>query len=107
VNVYLISLLLLSDGFHLDLGETVKFFNCWMRGVYCDVVRVTGCGLARHVIFAVLSGPTRYKKRPIGPCLGRRPGPRHKEAQASRHGGPCRHDTPTGRAGSARWPSIS
>ena len=59
-----------------------------------------GCGPAQPVKFAVLHGPARRENRPIGPCLGRRPGTKHAPARPVRPGGPCRPDH--FRAGPAR-----
>ena len=62
---------------------------------------VTGpwAGTARKVGRAKRVG--RHVKRPIGPCLGQRPGTKHR---AARPVGPCR--PVQYQAGLARWPSI-
>ena len=51
-----------------------------------------GCGPAQPVKFAVLHGPARHEKRPIGPCLGRRPGTKPTAARLVRPVNPCRPD---------------
>ena len=70
-----------------------------------------GHGLARPVDWAVLHGPARHEKRPIGPCLGLRPSTKPAAARPVRPVGPmpfgpCQPDIVPGRAGPAHWPSI-
>ena len=59
-----------------------------LRCLFGGVLDLTGCGLARPVIFAVPHGPARHEKWPTGPCLGRRPGPQADEARPAGHGVP-------------------
>jgi len=80
-----------------------------LRCLFGGVLDLTGCGLARPVIFAVPHGPARHEKWPTGPCLGRRPGPQADAARPAGHGvppwpdshraGPARDRAVPGRAG--------